>query len=235
MSKADKQPKILVKPAPHNRKAFATWSRRYPTIRTKDPTTFAVPGPLFRAIPENVLFEATIDGQPYVPKGKTSKPAAKVVKAPTVRKGKAAKPTAAVEPKSPAKPAAKASPARPKPVARPKPAPAPAPKPAKAAAKPQPAPAPEPRPAPKPAPAPEPEPAPALAAAADDTAGMVDEIEAIAAELETNSETSVITEPAPRPAEPEPEMLSCEECGRTYATARGWKRHMSRTHGVTGN
>lgn len=59
---------IKVKPAPEARRDFARWAvAQVPKIRTVSPVEFGVPDSLFTVVPEDLLYGALVDDQPYVP------------------------------------------------------------------------------------------------------------------------------------------------------------------------
>lgn len=58
---------IHVQPTAALRRAFAVWATaQVPKIRTVDSQTFAVPGRLFTAVPEELLTGSLVDGHRYV-------------------------------------------------------------------------------------------------------------------------------------------------------------------------
>ncbi|MBA9005949.1 hypothetical protein [Thermomonospora cellulosilytica] len=59
---------IRVQPAAQRRRDFARWAvSQTPKIRTVSPHEFAVPADLFEHVPEELLLDARVEGQPYVP------------------------------------------------------------------------------------------------------------------------------------------------------------------------
>lgn len=59
---------IRIQPAPGRRREFAAWAvTQTPRLRTVSHTEFAVPAPLYTAMPEELLVGALIDGHPYRP------------------------------------------------------------------------------------------------------------------------------------------------------------------------
>ena len=62
---------LHVTPSSENRRAFDRWAITQ-RVRTSSSNTFAVPDELFETIPEDVLVDAKVDGQPYVASSSSS-------------------------------------------------------------------------------------------------------------------------------------------------------------------